>query len=66
MCEIYIKEVLEFEEYYKKKQNEKEKIKLIKWNVYLKDFKNDNPHLKYKLMLKQCSINYKKLKARIL
>ena len=66
MCEIYIRGILEFEEIYIKKLNEKEQIKRIKWNVFLRDFKNDNPDLKYPVMLKQCSINYKKLKARIL
>lgn len=66
MCEVNINPIFEFEELNKKKQNEKKKIKLIKWNDYLNEYKNTNPNLKYKEMLKECSINYRKLKALIL
>jgi hypothetical protein len=66
MIEISINKVVEFEEMYNSKYKEKLRIKSIKWNDYLLEYKKDNPNLEYKEMLNKCSIKYRKLKALIL
>jgi hypothetical protein len=66
MIEISISKVVQFETISNIKYKEKLRIKSIKWNDYLTEYKKDNPNLEYKEMLNKCSIKYRKLKALIL